>query len=390
MPSPSNESIIVSALSLPMALGVPLAKGRILWYTGFMSKKEMNKKISAYFKGLNKKSLLKRFLMILFGSSLDSLGAVLFILPSGLITGGSTGLSLFINHFWGLEDVSIIVFIINVVMFTLGWIFLGKEFAFASVVSSLVYPGTMALFNYLTRDMAPLTTNPLLCAIFGGLFIGVALGFIIRAGASSGGMDVPPLILHKFTRIPLLVLMYGVDVLILLLQAIYVKDAELILTGILMVLIYSVVMEVCISMGNKVQIKVITKKSEEVRTAILKKIDRGVTMLHGQTGYTHQATDVVMSVISNRELSKLQRLVQSIDPEAFLIISRVAEVRGRGFTADKRHLHHAHHTEEESALAGEDVTLASTEESAEVSSVEEATVQPTPEESACENPTCEE
>ena len=390
MPSPSNKSIIVSALSLPMALGVPLVKGRILWYTGFMSRKEMNKKISAYFKGLNKKSLLKRFLMILFGSSLDSLGAVLFILPSGLITGGSTGLSLFINHFWGLEDVSIIVFIINVVMFTLGWIFLGKEFAFASVISSLVYPGTMALFNYLTRDMAPLTTNPLLCAIFGGLFIGVALGFIIRAGASSGGMDVPPLILHKFTRIPLLVLMYGMDVLILLLQAIYVNDAELILTGILMVLIYSVVMEVCISMGNKVQIKVITKKSEEVRTAILEKIDRGVTMLHGQTGYTHQATDVVMSVISNRELSKLQRLVQSIDPEAFLIISRVAEVRGRGFTADKRHLHHAYHTEEESALAANEVTLASTEESAEVSSVEEATVQPTTEKSACENPTCEE
>lgn len=95
------------------------------------------------------------------------------------------------------------------------------------------------------------------------------------------------------------------------------------------------VMEVCISMSHKMQIKVVSKKYLEVRDLILHRIDRGVTLINGETGFEGKDTKIVLSVISNRELAKLERMVKALDPDAFIIISRVSEVKGRGFTKEK-------------------------------------------------------
>ena len=182
-----------------------------------------------------------------------------------------------------------------------------------------------------------MTDDLLLNTLFSGLGIGLALGIVIRSGASTGGMDIPPLILQKVFRIPVSISMYVFDVCILLVQALF-RPIENILYGILLILIYTLVLDKMLLMGTtRTEIKIVSPKAQEIRDAILTQIDRGVTMLDGEGGYLHQKTQVILSVISNRELPKVERIIHTIDPESFMIINRVNEVSGRGFSMKKRY-----------------------------------------------------
>ena len=176
-----------------------------------------------------------------------------------------------------------------------------------------------------------------MCTLFTGLGIGISLGIVIRSGASTGGMDIPPLILKKTLRIPVSASMYAFDVCILLSQALF-RPAENILYGIVLVLIYTLVLDKMLLMGaTRTEVKIVSRNSDEIRNAILKQIDRGVTLLDGEGGYLHNKTQIVLSVISNRELPKVEKLIHAIDPESFMIVSRVSEVSGRGFSMKKRY-----------------------------------------------------
>ena len=177
----------------------------------------------------------------------------------------------------------------------------------------------------------------MLNTIFAGLGIGIGLGIVIRTGASTGGMDIPPLILNKYFRIPVSVSLNVFDILILLPQILY-NPPERVLYGILLVMIYTTVLDKVLVMGNtKTEVKIISKQVEEVRQAILAQVDRGVTMLYGEGGYKQEQKQIVLSIVSNRELPQVERLIRQIDPEAFMIISRVTEVRGRGFSLSKHY-----------------------------------------------------
>ena len=113
----------------------------------------------------------------------------------------------------------------------------------------------------------------------------------------------------------------------------------LLLYGILLVIVYSIVLDKCLIIGTtKMQIKVVSDKSEEIRQAILTDIDRGVTILKGETGYMNQETDMILSVVSMRELARTERLIHEVDKHAFIIMNKVSEVSGRGFSSKKRYL----------------------------------------------------
>ncbi len=278
---------------------------------------------------------LRDIFIVLIGNLLYACGIALFVLPGGLMTGGTTGIALFVNH---LSDIPISTFVLifNTVMFLLGFFILGKKFAATTAISTFCYPLWLQLVQELAGDYV-ITKDPVLCMIFGGLLIGASLGLVIRSGASTGGMDIPPLVLNKLFHIPVSVMLYVFDLLILLLQAFHCTGEE-ILYGILLVLVYTMVLDKFLMIGtSKMEIKVVSQKSDEIRHAILEQIDRGVTLLDGRTGYLQQETEVLLSVVSTRELSRTRRLIHSIDSSAFLIISRVTEVRGRGFTQDKEY-----------------------------------------------------
>lgn len=280
--------------------------------------------------------ILKSAASVILGNFLYALTVQLFLVPSGLVTGGTTGMALAVNHVWGLP-ISNFVFVFNVLMLLLGLAVLGKAFALTTLASTFLYPASLEICQRLFDGLV-LTHDMLLCTIFSGLGIGLALGIVIRAGASTGGMDIPPLVLKKLAHIPVSVSMYAFDVCILLLQAMF-RPAENILYGVVLVMIYTIVLDKMLILGSsRTEVRIVSlHHHREICDAILHKIDRGVTLLDGEGGYLHGKTQLVLSVISNHELIRLEKLVHEIDPECFMVVSRVSEVRGRGFSMNKKY-----------------------------------------------------
>lgn len=279
--------------------------------------------------------MVKSAVAVVGGNMLYALMVKLFLLPAGLVTGGTTGLALIAEKLWNVP-ISGFVFVFNVVMLIIGWVVLGKAFALTTIASSVLYPLFLEICNLLLGDLV-LTQDPMLCTVFFGVGIGVALGIVIRSGASTGGMDIPPLVLNKFFRLPVSVGLYTFDFCILLAQ-LFFSPAENVLYGIVMTLLYSIVIDKMLLLGqSRTELKIVSAKSEQITQAIMNQVDRGVTLLHGRGGYLGNETELVLTVISNRELVKVERLVHQIDSECFMVVSRVSEVRGRGFSLSKQY-----------------------------------------------------
>lgn len=281
-------------------------------------------------------NLIRNMIIIIFGNLVYAAGVVFFILPGNLITGGTTGIALSVNQLTGIE-ISLFVGVFNLGMFALGALFLGKEFAVTTLLSTISYPVLLGMLQKLAGDFV-LTEDKLICALFGGLCIGAALAMIIRLGASTGGMDIPPLLLKKFFRVPVSVSLYVFDVLILVGQMAY-SDRESSLYGIILVIVYSLALDKLLSAGDsRTKLEIISGKPEDIKDAIMAKVDRGVTMLHSRTGYLGNETDIVYTVVAPREIYKVEKLVHEIDPAAFIVLSKVSSVTGRGFSTDKEYL----------------------------------------------------
>ena len=284
---------------------------------------------------INSKSIQK-ILMILLGNLLYSFAIAFFILPSGLITGGTTGIALFVNYLTGLE-ISVFVLIFNIVMFIIGFIILGKAFALSTVLSSIAYPFMLSFSQWLNSLTGDLTHDLILCTIFGGLLIGIGIGIVIRAGASTGGMDIPPLVLNKKFGLNVSVTLYVFDFTILILQMFF-SNREQILYGILLVCIYTFALEKVLIMGkSKTQVEIISEKYKEINDLIITRFDRGTTIYQAKGGFTGNEAHAVLTVINKRELFAIQEAVMKLDPAAFIIISQVNEVKGRGFTLQKKY-----------------------------------------------------
>ena len=279
------------------------------------------------------KSRLLSALLVVAGNMLYALSVKLFVLPANLMSCGTTGIALVVNHLTHLP-VSIFIFCFNVAMLLLGWWILGRQFAMSTAFSSLFYPLALEFLNRTLGDIH-ITDNMLLTVIFAAMGLGLSLGMVIRGGASTGGMDIPPLILKRFFRIPVSASLWVFDFCILLSQMMF-HPLEDLLYGVLLLIIISITLNKILLLGtSKTEVKIISEKAVSIRDAILSQVDRGVTILHGQGGYSHQDTEVILSIVSNHELPKIERLARDIDPDCFMIINRVSEVWGRGFSFGK-------------------------------------------------------
>ena len=274
-----------------------------------------------------------RILGIVLGNAIFALGLSAFSIPNHFLVGGATGLARSVEHFFGL-NVSLTVGAINVVMFILGFWFLGKQFALTTIISSVIFPFLLSWMQAM-EGLQNLTGDRLLAALFGGMLAGLGIGLVMRLGGSTGGMDIPPLILNRKFRIPIAAAMYCFDVGILLSQMIF-SNTEEILYGIMSVMLTSIVLNQVLLFGNgNVQVLIISREYEKINEAIQKDLDRGSTYLPIQTGHVKLEQKAVLGVLPNREMSHLNHFVKEIDPKAFIIINGVREVRGRGFTLDK-------------------------------------------------------
>jgi uncharacterized membrane-anchored protein YitT (DUF2179 family) len=274
-------------------------------------------------------------LLVLVGNVIYAFSVKLFVLPANLMSCGTTGIALVMNHLLGIPLTGFI-FVFNMVMLALGWWILGRTFAMTTVISSLFYPIALEVLNRVLGDVV-ITENILLNVVFAGLTLGLSLGIVLRGGASTGGMDIPPLILKKKLHIPVSVSLWAFDFCILLSQMMF-HPLEDLLHGILLIIVISIALNKVLLLGtSRTEVKIVSSKAEEIREAILSQVDRGVTMLHGQSGYKHQELDVILSVVSNHELPKIEQLARDIDPSSFVVVSRVTEVWGRGFSYGKHY-----------------------------------------------------
>ncbi|NNJ31860.1 YitT family protein [Lacrimispora defluvii] len=278
---------------------------------------------------------LKKIATVLAGNTVYALAVSLFILPNGLITGGTTGLALVAHAKLGIP-IALFIGVFNIIMFVAGAFVLGKAFALTTMISTFYYPFILGVFEKLSGNMV-ITQDRMLATIFSGLLIGAGIGMVIRAGASTGGMDIPPLILNKKWNLSISQTMSVFDCLILLSQMIF-SNMEQILYGIFLVLLYTMVLDKVLMTGrNQMQVKVISKKYDQISQEIQRRMDRGTTLLASEGGHLRESSFAVLTVISGRQLPKLNELVLEIDPNAFMIINQVTEVRGRGFTLHKEY-----------------------------------------------------
>lgn len=285
---------------------------------------------------MNWKQILKSLPIVALGNTVMAAAIVLFILPAGLITGGTAGLGIIMQHLTGMS-LPVFSAIFNVTMFLLGLVCLGKTFAATTLVSTVLSPVMLAVMQYIVGDYV-ICEDVLLCVLFGGILVGAAIAMVVRAGSSTGGMDIPPLLLQKFAGIPVSRSLYAFDLFIIAGQTVLVAP-DMLLYGVLMVLVYTVVIDKLMAQGDaQIQLQIVSEESDAIRRAILQDVDRGVTLLHGQTGYFQQETDVLFTIISPRERHRTEQLIRRIDPHAFIIISHVTRVSGGGFSEAKKRL----------------------------------------------------
>lgn len=290
-------------------------------------KEEMKKEIRDVFD-------MKRIFFVILGNTIYAAGIAAFVLPTGLITGGTTGLGLIANHYTGIP-IEVFAAIFNIIMFVLAILVLGKSFALTSLISTFYFPIILGVFQRIDF-LQHLTSDPMLGTIFAGIAIGVGIGIVIKAGASTGGMDIPPLILNKKLGVPVSVGLNVFDFTILVGQMMF-RDTEKSLYGILLVIIYTALVDKVLLMGkNQMQVKIVSDRYEEINTIIHDKLDRGTTLYKTETGYLRKEMFAILTVVSNRELTKLNDMVMDIDPKAFMVINQVSEVKGRGFTLRKK------------------------------------------------------
>lgn len=275
----------------------------------------------------------KTIILIMLGNLILSFGVTAFMIPHHIIIGGSTGIASCIQYYFHIP-LSYTVMFINVVMFLAGYFILGKKFAFTTIISTFVYPIFLNIFQSI-EGISAFCEDMVLAAVYGGIVIGLGIGLVMKAGASTGGMDIPLIILNKKKGIPIGTSMNICDTLILVTQMTFSKTTE-ILYGIAIVFVTSSIINKVLTSGvTQVQMFIISPKYEEIKYELLHNLDNGVTMVNIETGMNEQSQKAVLAVLSNRKVSRVKQAVLDIDKQAFITISQITEVDGRGFSFDR-------------------------------------------------------
>ena len=269
------------------------------------------------------------FAQMVLGNAICAFSVTCFALPYNMVVSGVSGIGRIINILTGFS-VSSAVAVLNIVLFIIGAAVLGKRFAATIALGTFAFPFFMGIFEQMTA-LHHLVNEPMLAAICAGVLDGVGLGLVMRLGGSTGGIDVPAMIMNRKLGWKLATVMSGMDIAIFLLQ-IPVTAAEGIILGILYALVYGVVMDrmIVLEQGGY-QIMIWTEKIHEVNEELLM-IGFGTSILRGVGGYLREDRDIILCAASNRNFNKVKRAVLSIDPGAFMTITSMNEINGNGFT----------------------------------------------------------
>jgi uncharacterized membrane-anchored protein YitT (DUF2179 family) len=265
--------------------------------------------------------------LIIAGCICLALAVDIFLDPNNVVPGGFTALAQFANRLWGWP-IGITLIALNLPFLLIGMRFLGLQFGpktlFTVVLSAL-------LIDLLRPHLPVVRGEPLLYTAYGGLLYGFGMALIFRAGATGGGTEIPAKLLEYFRGVRMSTSLLVMDAGILLLAAFFFGLAPALYALIAAWVMARVIDAVESGFESGSTAFIITKNPEPVRDAIMRELDRGVTIMRGEGGYTGSERIFIFTAINNRQIPQLQELVRQFDPEAFVVISPNHSVLGEGF-----------------------------------------------------------
>ncbi len=275
-------------------------------------------------------SFFERYAFIILGIFILSLGYYTFLMPINLVTGGVGGLSIVLSDLFSIQT-SYIIFILNGFLLILALIFLGYKVFLRSIMGSMLFP----FFVYLFETFIPvydLQNDYIIMTVFGGAMIGIGFGLVMKYGGTSGGSDIPIMILHRIFKIRLSRSIYIVDGFILLVGITYFfEDYGLLLSCYALVAVYITGYasdKMVMGDATKKAAHIVTSNPDIVSSALLKSIDRGISKIDVIGGYTNESKHLLVMVVRKREYYTLINIVSSIDPDAFVYVMNASEIHG--------------------------------------------------------------
>lgn len=277
----------------------------------------------------NKKNeIIKKLFFVFLGNLLCAIAFNAFFIPSNLLSGGVGGLAILTQYLTGISS-GIVVFIINIPLFILGFKKIDRQFLFYAFISMI----TLSFLLTITRDIGNYFTidDVLLGAVFGGVFNGIGMGLMFRNRTCQGGLDIVAIILKNKYNINIGTGLMTVNTVIISLSSILLGYKSAMYTLISMYIGYQVLDKVQVGFNERKNVIIISDREEELAHAIIEQLNRGVTYLDGMGAFTHEKKRVLYCIVTSKEIAKLKVIIDEIDPSAFLTINDVVEVKGKGF-----------------------------------------------------------
>ena len=273
--------------------------------------------------------------MILVGAFIMAAGFVFFITPYKIVPGGVYGISIVLHHLFG-TPVGMVALAFDIPLTLIGIKVLGPRFGVKTVVGFVFTAGFVDLLTYLWGELPLVENDALLSSIFGGLLIGLGLGLIFKAKATSGGSDIVAMIISKYTKLPLGQLMIAVDSVIVLVGLVVFQDWKIPLYSLIVIFITGRVIDVVLQgISYEKTLFIISEKPNDLRNKIINDLNRGGTFIQGKGMYNGSERTIIYTVVNRREMAMLQDYVHQIDPGAFMTVINANEILGNGFKSLK-------------------------------------------------------
>lgn len=269
-------------------------------------------------------------LIIVFGNIMLAIGISLFILPFNIDSGGLSGISIILQDYF---DPALLILILNWVLFFFGFIFLKKEFAIKTLLSTIVYPLVLNLIYHsnLYTSVIDELNDPLLASILGAILTGVGLGLVYRVGASTGGLDVISLILNKYYGAKISHSTFVIDFIIVFV-GLFTVSVSSSLYGIICVIVTAYLIELITISGNSsYMMHIVSEKSEEINDYIINELERGSSLIEIKGGINKDKREMIEVIFNEKEYYKIKHNIERIDKKAFISVYKSVNVYGNGF-----------------------------------------------------------
>ncbi len=269
------------------------------------------------------------FLKITLGSTMFAMAFDIFLGPNDLNAGGLSGLAQLLVELLGVGSVGLVVALLNLPLFIIGGMKIGKRFFWGSLVGMVVLTAALEAPTFLPSFQG----DALLAALYGGVIGGLGLGIVFSAGASTGGSDIiVRLLKRKMQHIPIGTINICFDLAIAVLTGLVFKDiSRALYSGVAIFVTGQVIDAVVYRFDYSKAVMIVSKEHEKIAQVIMENLDRGATYLQGEGVYSHQMRKVIFTVVKKQQIAELKRLVIDIDSDAFVVVQEAHQVLGEGF-----------------------------------------------------------